>query len=129
VTHYKDGVLAPTAPPPFFYQNNDEQPPTEPQAQGPPTQPNAVAVPSAVSGAVVGYVDELTIHTSDDKVVQAIFSIVDHAGNTLTTVELQGNRCVNAIGALISPMRQSSLSTITTGDWSTSTAATRRNGA
>jgi hypothetical protein len=109
VTHYKDGVIAPTAPPPFFYQNKQQQqqqqqqqPPTEPQAPGPPTQPDgasSVAVPSAVNGAVVGHVDHLTIHTSDDKVVQANFSIVDGAGNTLTTVELQRNGCVNAIGA------------------------------
>jgi hypothetical protein len=111
VMHYKDGVLAPTPPPPFFYHNKQQQqqqqqqqqPPTEPQVKGPPTQPdaaNSVAVPSAVNGAVVGYVDELTIYTSEDKVVKAIFSIVDRAGNILKTVELQGNRCVKTTGAL-----------------------------
>jgi type II secretory pathway pseudopilin PulG len=128
VTHYKDGVLTPTAPPPFFYQNKlqqqqqqlqqqqqqlqqlqqqqqqqQQQPPTEPHAKGPPTQPdaaNSVAVPSAVSGAVVGYVDELTIYTRDDKVVQATFSIVDKAGNTLKKVQLLGNGCVEITGDL-----------------------------
>jgi hypothetical protein len=104
VKHFKDGLLVPTTTtPPFFYEKRDEQPPTEPQTQGPPTQPdaaNSVAVPSVVNGAVVGYVDELTIYTSDDEVVQAIFSIVDRAGNTLKTVQLQGNRCVKTTGAL-----------------------------